>query len=89
MKGRQYQHRQIRTADGWVVTGREYILRDGNFTARVKLLRDRPTDDALKFRVEVIQSETGYFEAGSRITLTADWEGSGSWQLLEMKPEER
>ena len=89
MKGRQYQHRQIRTSGGWLAIGGEYLLKAGGFEARVKLLRDRSTDDALKFRVEVIQSETGYFEAGSRITLTADWEGSGSWQLLEMKPEER
>ncbi len=83
MKGRQYQHRQILTSNGWMIIGREYLLRDGTYTARVKLLRDRSTDDALKFRFEILKSNAGNLEASSRITRTTDWEGSGTWQILE------
>ncbi|MCO6477456.1 MAG: hypothetical protein J5I94_12575 [Phaeodactylibacter sp.] len=83
MKGRQYQHRQILSSNGWMIIGREYLLRDGTYTARVKLLRDRSTNDALKFRFEILQSNADNLEAGNRITSTTDWEGSGTWQILE------
>lgn len=87
MKGRQYQHRQVRTSGGWLAIGGEYLLKTVGFEARVKLLRDRSTDDALKFRVEVLQAAAVHLDAGSRITLTAGWDGQGNWQLLDVGPE--
>lgn len=88
MKKRQYRHRQIQTSGGWLATGEAYILQDGRLAARVKLLRDRSADDALKFRLEVLQSNEGGPEPGSRLTITADWEGTGSWRLMDVDSQE-
>ena len=82
-KSRQYEHRQIRTAGGWLVVGHEYNYQDGPHHARVRLLRDRSTDDELKFRLEILSSNTLQCPPGSRLTITSDWEGRGSWRLLE------
>ncbi len=80
---RQYDHRQIRTTGGWLAAGAEYEYREGELTARVRLLRDRSTDDALKFRLEVIASNTRQLPAGSRLTITAEWGGMGEWKLFD------
>ena len=81
-EGRCYLHPQIRTAEGRLVPGTHYVLRHGNGSARVRLLRDRSTDDELKFRLEVLAASGG-LRPGERLTVTASWEGSGGWQLLD------
>ena len=75
-KSRQYQHRQIRTTGGWLVAGGEYRFEDGSLNAHVRLLRDRSTDDELKFRLEVLSSNAQQWPTGHRLTITADWESA-------------
>lgn len=65
------------------MVGHEYNYQDGPHHARVRLLRDRSTDDELKFRLEVISSNAPHLPPGARLTITADWEGRGSWRLLD------
>jgi len=81
-KGRSYRHRQIRTTGGRLVPNEEYDLQQGVSQARVRLLRDRSTDDELKFRLEVMQSH-GPWLPGDRFTIVANWEGTGSWRIYD------
>lgn len=81
-EGRSYLHPQIRTTRGRLVPGAQYLLRYGESTVLVQLLRDRSTDDELKFRLEVLTAAGG-LRSGERLTVTASWEGSGGWQLLD------
>lgn len=81
-EGRCYLHPQIRTTEGRLVPGVHYALRYEGSTVLVQLLRDRSTDEELKFRLEVVTGG-GKLRAGERLTVTASWEGGGGWQLLD------